>query len=261
LTEAERLRIQARAWHEQAEALLDVIGIQPGWRCADIGCGAVGHLELLSRRVGPEGQVIGVDIDPVLASEAWTFVAKEKLRNVEIQIADMYDTGLPDEYFDLVHLRFVLCVVAGDTLRVRDELLRLTRPGGLVVLEEPDLSSWNCFPMIPAWQRLKAALTEAFRRDNCDLNFGSQVFGFLRDAGLKEVKARAAALAVQDGSPYMKTLLTFVELARHRLRGHELMTDAEMDVALEECRAHLAEPSTFVAMPLLIQVWGRKPAH
>lgn len=260
LSEAERLRIQAHAWQEQAEILLDLIGVQPGWRCADVGCGAVGHLALLSRRVGPEGQVIGVDIDPVIAAEARAFAAQEGLQNVEIQIADMYNTGLPDGYFDLVHVRFVFCVVAGDTQRVLDELLRLTRPGGIIVLEEPDLSSWNCSPMISAWQRLKAALTEAFRRDRCDLSFGGQVFGFLRAAGVKGVKARAAALAVQDGSPYMRTLLTFVELARHRLCGHELMSDAEVDSALEECSAHLADPSTIVVMPLLIQVWGKKPS-
>jgi len=260
LTEAERLRIQARVWQEQAEGLLDVVGVQPGWRCVDIGCGAIGHLGLLSRRVGPDGRVVGVDIDPVLAAEARAFAVEEGLRNVEVRVADMYDTGLPGGSFDLVHVRFVFCVVSGDPRQLRDELLRLARPGGIVLIEEPDLSSWNCSPPIPAWQRLKDVLTEAFRRDHCELSFGSNVFGFLRDSGVEDMKARAAAVAVQDDSPYMRTLLTFVELARHRIRGHQLMSDAEVDAALEECRRHLANPGTIVVMPLLLQVWGRKPS-
>jgi hypothetical protein len=40
--ELERLRLQARVWEPEAEALLDRIGVQAGWRCVDLGCGAMG---------------------------------------------------------------------------------------------------------------------------------------------------------------------------------------------------------------------------
>jgi len=42
--EMERLRLQARAWEPDAETMLDRIGIQPGWSCVDVGCGAMGIL-------------------------------------------------------------------------------------------------------------------------------------------------------------------------------------------------------------------------
>jgi hypothetical protein len=42
--EAERLQLQAQVWQPAAEEMLDAIGIQPGWFCLDLGCGAMGFL-------------------------------------------------------------------------------------------------------------------------------------------------------------------------------------------------------------------------
>src|SRR5215218_1948311 len=46
--ELERLLTQAKAYEPQANWLLDQIGVQPGWRSLDIGCGPIGILNLLS---------------------------------------------------------------------------------------------------------------------------------------------------------------------------------------------------------------------
>ena len=61
--ELERLQLQARVWEPEAEAMLDRIGLAPGARCIDLACGAMGILRPLSRRVGPSGRVVGVDLD------------------------------------------------------------------------------------------------------------------------------------------------------------------------------------------------------
>ena len=60
--ELERLQLQACVWEPEAEVMLAHIGLQAGWRCLDLGCGAMGILGPLSRRVGPEGQVTGIPL-------------------------------------------------------------------------------------------------------------------------------------------------------------------------------------------------------
>ena len=62
--ERERLQLQARLWEPHVERMLDQIGIAPGSTCLDVGCGAMGILDPLSRRVGPRGRVVGIDINP-----------------------------------------------------------------------------------------------------------------------------------------------------------------------------------------------------
>jgi tRNA A58 N-methylase Trm61 len=61
--EQQRLERQARSLAPDANLLFDWIGVRPGSRAVEIGCGPLGCLEILSRRVGPTGSVVGVEIN------------------------------------------------------------------------------------------------------------------------------------------------------------------------------------------------------
>jgi ubiquinone/menaquinone biosynthesis C-methylase UbiE len=87
-SELERLRLQARVWEPETEAWLNRLGPMEGWHCLDLGCGAMGILGPLARRVGPSGRVVGVDMDPIQLRGARAFVAENVLANVEILEAD-----------------------------------------------------------------------------------------------------------------------------------------------------------------------------
>lgn len=132
--ERRRLLLEASGWGFQEVSLLDGIGLQPGWTCLDLGCGPAGILVPLSRRVGPVGFVVGVDIDPRHLAAARALVQHARLTNVEILKRDIYDTGLPREAFDFVHAR----LANASTERHEDllaELLGLARPGAVVALQ------------------------------------------------------------------------------------------------------------------------------
>lgn len=58
--ERQRLLAQVEGLEPKARWLLDAIGVQPGWRAVDIGCGPLGIVNLLSERVGPLGTVVGL---------------------------------------------------------------------------------------------------------------------------------------------------------------------------------------------------------
>jgi ubiquinone/menaquinone biosynthesis C-methylase UbiE len=60
------------------------IGDGRGCRAVDVGCGVRGWLQLLSEWVGPDGEVLGTDIDAAMLGEANTFVADEGLGNVTL---------------------------------------------------------------------------------------------------------------------------------------------------------------------------------
>jgi hypothetical protein len=66
--ELERLHLQAGVWEPETDVMLDRIGVQAGWSCLDMGCGAMGILGPLARRVGSHGRVVGVDLDALLAA-------------------------------------------------------------------------------------------------------------------------------------------------------------------------------------------------
>ncbi len=108
VSELERLKLQSRVWEPSGRRLLGEIGNGSGVRAVDIGCGVMGWLRLLSQWVGPDGEVVGTDIDDAMLAAATQFVAEEALENVTLLNDDLFATRLEPSSFDLVHARFVL---------------------------------------------------------------------------------------------------------------------------------------------------------
>src|SRR6186997_1360278 len=59
--EQERLQQQAQQLAHESNLLFDQIGVHPGARVVEIGCGPHGCLEILAERVGSSGSVVGVE--------------------------------------------------------------------------------------------------------------------------------------------------------------------------------------------------------
>ena len=256
--ELERLRLQARVWEPEVELWLDKVGIQPGWRCADLGCGAMGILGPLSRRVGSAGSVTGVDRDAQQLAAARAFVADDGLSNVQIVEADAFASALPSESFDFTHARFLIGPV-GRADVLLPEMVRITKPGGVIGLQEPDTASWTCYPPGQSWDALKLAIRTAFRRGGGDIDSGRQIYGMLRKLGLEEVRLRAAVIALCDRHPYMRLPVQFASSLRARIIGDGLMSEAELDAAVAECEKIASDPSAAVITFTVTQTFGRKP--
>ncbi len=256
--ELERLRLQARAWEPESDRFLDAIGVRPGWRCIDLGCGAMGVLGGLARRAGPTGEVVGVELDEVQLRGARAYVEVEGLPAVRLLRADAYDTGLPAHAFDLVHVRFLFAPVGRDEALLR-EMLRLVRPGGTVAIQEPDSSCWATWPRADAWETLKRFILEAFGRGGGDFDAGRRTFAMLTAAGLTDVRIRAAVLGLDANAPYARLPLQFARSLRARIVEAGLATESELDDVVAECAAVLDQPGRSVLSFAVTQVWGRAP--
>jgi SAM-dependent methyltransferase len=252
--EIERLHRQGAAMAPDCQIMLEKIGVAEGWRCLDLGCGPRGITPLLSERVGASGKVIGLDTDPIFVEHGRQHAATNTLF-VE---GDAYGAALPPGSFDLVHLRFVAST-AGEPQKLLREAMRLAKPGGIVALQEPDMSTLNCYPTHRAWDALRAALIGAFAAVGSNISLGCELFTLARAAGLGDVQYRPFLLGVRAGDPIGDYLPSTVESLRGTVLGHRLMSEDALDAALAACRAHLADPGTVFTMYTVVQVWGRTP--
>jgi len=257
--ELERLRLQARVWEPETEAWLDRIGIQEGWRCLDLGCGAMGILGPLSKRAGKTGSVVGLDRDPQQLAAARAYAAEHKLGNVEILLADGYASPLPSGTFDLVHVRFVFAPVGRDAALLA-EMLRLAKPGGILAIQEPDAAAWTCYPPHPEWDTLKNVILTAFRKGGGDFDAGRRTFGMLRQAGLEDVRMRAAVVALHDGHPYLRLPIQFATSLRSRIVDGGLMRADELTAAIAACERRVGDAAISGMSFVVTQVSGRKHA-
>src|SRR5262245_59493649 len=110
-TEQQRLLQQIELYAPYASWLLDRIRIKNGSRAIDLGCGLLGIVDLLSERVGPNGEVLGVELEPRFVEIAEKLLAERGIKNARVAIGDATSTRMPSDSFHVVHERLLLIVV------------------------------------------------------------------------------------------------------------------------------------------------------
>lgn len=113
-----------------ADAALRLSGLQPGQRFLDIAAGT-GGLSLPAARLG--AQVLATDWSPAMIEAFTARVREEELRGAEGRVMDCHALDLPDDTFDVTGSQFGVMLVP-DQPRALSEMVRVTRPGGRVVV-------------------------------------------------------------------------------------------------------------------------------
>jgi len=117
--------------------------LQPGERVVDVGCGAGFDTVLAADQVGPNGQVIGVDMTPEMLAKARRNVDELGLHHVEIREGLAEQLPVADGWADVVIANGVINLCA-DKATVFAEIHRVLRPGGL--LQFADIANGNPVP-------------------------------------------------------------------------------------------------------------------
>jgi ubiquinone/menaquinone biosynthesis C-methylase UbiE len=257
--ESARLRRQADELAADSRELLDSIGLQPGQSAVDLGCGPRGILDLLSERVSPGGQVVGLDADPAHTAMAADFARGQGLADVRVVTADARSTGLPSGAFDLVFSRTLLINVP-EPAEVVAEMVRLARPGGHVAAMEYDTEYALCHPPHPAFDRICHIFAAASRRNGADPWIGRKLPQMFRAAGLTDIRVEARAPMYPPGHSRRTIRADLVRSMRSHVLELGLATEAELDQLDAAARDHLTDPATVTISGLLFLARGRKPA-
>jgi hypothetical protein len=211
---------------------------------------------VLSEWVGPNGEVVGTDIDDAMLAEAERFVADEGLMNVVLRNDDLFATNLEPGSFDLVHARYEITPL-GRGPEQMTTYLGLVRPGGTVVLEDPDIGSWHFNPPAPGLETLISLIVDAFRRTGGDWDAGRKHLDLFRSFGI-EANVRAEVFALPPGHPYLRLPLQFATALKARLLS--LVDARDLERLCHDAEVELKEPGRWGTTFTLLQCWGRRVA-
>lgn len=195
---------QDRRWRRRAAQLTRA---QPGDRVLDVCTGTGALAALLRGRVGPEGEVIGVDL-----TEAMLEVAKSRVPEVRFLVGDACQLPFPDGSFAAATMAFGLRNIHDRQLALR-ELARVLRPGGRVVVLEfsqvhPILRpayAWYSRRLIPPIARRVLGRDSAYRylTDSiADFAAPEVVSKWMRESGFRPVRVHrmtAGIVAIHAG--------------------------------------------------------------
>lgn len=178
------------AYKRRTFALLDV---RQGDQILDVGCDVGDDVRALARMVGSSGRVVGVD-----ANEDAIVSARHQNQGVslpiEFHVADAHQLDFPDNTFDgcrsdrtFQHLK--------DPQKALQELIRVARPGGRIVVCDPD---WETLVVDSPGKAITRKLLK-FRCDGFTTGWmGRQLPALFRKCGLLDITIVPHTLILTD---------------------------------------------------------------
>ncbi len=291
-------------WNEDFLALLrDRIAFPEARSLLDVGCGKCHWTAIATTFFPGLERIVGVDFETTWvqgARDALTGHLSNALTEaarplaLDFVTADAHALPFPDASFDVATCQTVLMHLARPEVAVA-EMFRVVRPGGIVLLAEPE-NSLNFHRLEPATATLTldeltaryrfwtATHLARIRTTGSDFDLGHRLTALLAANGAIEPKAfvndRANAMAPPYNEPHQEafiaserawTTLLSTDSPTHRtyaaLARESGLTDAEIDAAialevrLSATRKQLVETQAWChgGGSLHYIAWGRKP--
>ena len=229
------------------------VGIEPGWRCLDIGAGNGSMTHWLAEQVGPTGHVVAVDCNP-------RFSSAQSLHNIEVRKIDIETGELERNAFDLAYARFVLMHLR-DPIRVLRKMVDALKPDGLLVVEGLDISTMTAVdpghPRASGFTQARQKFQDsAFEASQVHARLGLGLPAMLESLGMQDVGNHGRTAVAQGGTLAAHFYrLSFEAFDPTHIR-HGVLTEDEAEA---RSRA-LSDPSFSFVEPTIYTVWGRKQA-
>jgi len=159
--------------------VLDRIGIHPGETVLELGPGPSTFTVEAARRIGPQGRLIVVGIQPKMIDRVERRLLEAGLTNVELHVGGTYGFPIEDESIDRAFLITVLPEIPYQS-RALDELNRVLKPGGMLSITEEFIDPDYAFP----FETVQLVEAAGFSRERYFGNFWLYTLNFGKSSGI-----------------------------------------------------------------------------
>ncbi len=237
-----------RSYKKETFALMQLV---PGARAADVGCGTGDDARHMAELVGESGSVVGFDVSEAMLKEAHNRKG-ESLPNLQFVRSSAEELKIEANVFDAIRADRVLTHVP-DTSGALREMVRVVKPGGRVVVSEPDMPGcWVTNRHHAISDRILKAIAES-----CVHPYVARdMYHDFRDAGLTDVRLILRSLALVDPEP-VENILKFGAAIETMIAAGDLSAD-EAALWLSEFEER-RQGKRFLAGVTIFIVSGVKP--
>ena len=260
--EEDRLIQQSQLYDAVTRRFLREAGLGSGMKVLDIGSGTGEVAATAADLVGPEGSVVGVDVNPAILETARSRAREAGFSNVEFMAGDARTLDLGSD-FDALIGRLVLMYMA-DPAEALKQLAARVRPGGIVAFQEVDFTPYRQMhrPDTPLANKLIDWALGVFERSGAHVGMGFELYRTFVDAGLPEPcmhfespvggpESWAGYLFIANGFRSLQPLIVEFGLATAE--------EIDVDTLAERVRQEVVASKRPLLLPPHVTAWAQLP--
>ena len=260
--ETRRLIVQNQIYAPLTRRFFEAAGIGVGMKVLEIGSGAGDVALLLADLVGPRGQVVGVEMNPVIVETARARAKAAGWNNVTFLVGDVRE-AVVDSDFDAVAGRWILMHLAEPVSILRTLAARL-KTGGIVAFHENDFTyPPTVLPPTELSRQIQGWSVPPAGTPGVEMRMGTKLYRTYQEAGLPApqliVEAPAGAGPDWPGYEYLADTIRSLLPALEKRFGVD-PSAVQVDTLAERLRADVDEVRGIHMLPIMFGAWARKQA-
>ncbi len=241
-----RLQTQAEEFSSSTEESMVKLGIKSDMKVVDIGCGTGSVSFMISPMVGELGRVVGVDSNQYAIDYCNDVARSNGILNTKFIISDATRLNFEPNSFDIAYSRFLFQHIkeANEALR---EMVRITKPGGVVMVEDCDLFTWLVYPKNESVSKLWHWYESIQLDRGTDPEIGRKLYAMFLEEGLEPSVDVYSKSVYFNRDTFWKSITAVLE----KINNEQLKS---LISGIEEFA--MTSNSLFV-FPLVFRVWAR----
>ena len=248
LLDVQQSMVFIQQYKQRARALL---GLQPGHLVLEVGVGTGEDAREMAKLVAPTGQVVGLDLSQILLD-----VALQRTQGMSLPLrfvqGDVHQLPFTDNLFDRCYADKTFEHLPNPKLAI-SELIRVTKPGGQLVIVDPDHEAQVLDTPYPDVTRRFFR----FRSDGvCQPDIAHRSYALFKEAGLTHVYVEPLIRVTTDYET-IRPVANYVE-DMHSAQEYGVVTKEEAEKWLTYLRDAMHTERFFHAMVWFITS-GCKP--
>lgn len=241
-----RLETQAEEFSTSTEESLEKLEIKPGMKTIDVGCGTGNVSFMISPMVGAQGIVVGVDSNQFAINHCTEAARNQQIVNAKFIVNDATSLDFVSQTFDLAYSRFLFQHVK-EANRALEEMVRVTKPGGIVMVEDCDLFTWLVYPKNDSISKLWHWYESIQVQRGTDPEIGRKLYSMFLDEGLEPTVDVYSKSVYRNRIAFWKSITAVLE----KINIEQLKN---LVSGIEE---FAMTPNSLFVFPLVFRVWAR----
>ncbi|MFA6455559.1 MAG: class I SAM-dependent methyltransferase [Bacteroidota bacterium] len=256
-SEFDRLQFQHSVWRSNTNAFFDRIGVGKGWHCLDVGAGPGFVSFELRDRVGETGSITALEPSTMFLEWFAEQVKQQQWKNVHVVNGTAEETGLPEQKYDLIFVRWVIAFVAQPE-KFLTQLLSALKPNGIIAIQDYYYEGLSVYPRGGAFDGMADIVRAYYDTVNGDPYITGKIPSWFKKYNLQTIDYSPHSYAGGPESPIMEWGHRFFSTHIQHMVDKQLMTQSQGDAMLADWIAHRNNPDALFFSPIVVDVAGRK---